>query len=72
MFQIYRPADSYTTYAIRLCASGASIFDSSTGKRTFVDGDFETIHAAIGVYLLRQFRVDDAWGELSRGIFNSP
>jgi hypothetical protein len=33
--------------------------------------NFGTIHQALGVYLLRQFRVDDAWGELSRGIFDS-
>ncbi len=72
MFQIYRPADSETTYAIHLCASGAYIFDTSTRRRTFVDGDFDTIHQALGVYLLRQFRVDDAWGELSRGSFDSP
>ncbi len=51
----------------------AYILDS-TRKRTFVDGDgdgdFESIHVALGVFLLRQFRVDDAWGELSRGIFD--
>jgi hypothetical protein len=47
-----------------------SLFDPSTRRRTFVDGEFETTHAAVGVYLLRQFRVDDAWGELSRGIFD--
>ena len=49
MYRIYRPADSNTTYAIRLCTDGAHIFDSSTGKRTFVDGDFETMHVALGI-----------------------
>ncbi len=72
MYRIYRPADSSTTYAIQLSSDGADIFDGSTRRRTFVDGEFETIHAALGVYLLRQLMVDDAWGELSRGIFNSP
>lgn len=72
MFGIYRPANSTTAYAIKLCADGACIFDSSTGKRTFVDGDFDTIHEALGIYLLRQMKVNDAWGELSRGIFDSP
>ena len=71
MYRIYRPAESNTTYAIRLSTGGAYIFDSSTGQHTFVDGDFiNTIHQALGIYLLRQFRVNDAWGVLSRGIFD--
>ena len=72
MYRIYRSADSSTTFAIKLTADGARIFDSSTGKRTFVDGEFSTIHEALGVYLLRHLKVCNAWGELSRGIFDSP
>jgi hypothetical protein len=72
MYRIYRPADSSTTYAIRLCTDGAYIFDSSTRHHPFIAGEFTTINEALGVYLLRQFSVNDAWGELSRGIFDSP
>ena len=70
MYRIYKPINSDTTYAIKLCPQGASIFDSSTRCLTFVDVDFETIHQALGVYLLRQLRVDDAYGELMRGAFD--
>ncbi len=72
MYRIYKPSDSDITYAIKLCTDGCTIIDGCTRRRTFVDGEFESIHQALGVYLLRQLRVDDAWGELSRGIFNSP
>jgi len=71
MYRIYRPADSSTRYGIQLYSDGAYIFDSSTRQHTFVDGEFGTIHQALGVYLLRQMSVNDAWAELSRGIFDS-
>ncbi len=72
MYHIYR-STNLTTYAIQLCTGtdGTLIFDTSTKRRTFLDGEFETIHQALGIYLLRQFRVNDAWGELSMGIFDS-
>lgn len=70
MFRIYRPANSDTTYAIRLSPQGASILDSSTGQRSFVDGNFETIHQALGKYLLMQLRVDDAYSEIMMGVFD--
>ena len=69
MFRIYRPAYSTTTYAIQLSPKGASIFDTSTGSHTFVDGNFDTIHQALGKYLLRQFKVNAGFSELSIGIF---
>jgi hypothetical protein len=72
MFQTYRPADSNINYAIKLTADGVHIFDSSTRRRTFVDGEFDTIHQALGIYLLRQFRVDDAYGVLMQGAFDCP
>ena len=70
MYRIYKPLDSDITYAIKLCTDGAYIFDSSTGRRTFVDGEFSTINEALGVYLLRQLRVNDAYGELMTGAFD--
>lgn len=70
MYRLYKPADSDITYAIKLGSNGAHIFDGSAGRRTFIDGDFETIHQALGVYLLRQMKVNDAWGELTMGIFD--
>ena len=72
MYRIYRPADSSTTYAIKLYAGGACILDSSTRSHTFVDGEFSTIHQALGVYLLRQLKVDAAYSELMIGAFDSP
>ena len=70
MFRIYRPANSTITYAIRLSPQGASIFESSTKQSTFIDGRFSTIHAALGVYLLRQMQVDAGYGELMMGAFD--
>ncbi len=72
MYQIYKPIHSDITYAIRVHSNGACILDSSTKRRTFIPGTHKTHHQALGVYLLRQFRVDDAWGELTMGIFDSP
>ena len=69
MYRIYKPIDSDITYAIALSTDGAYVLDSSTKRRTFLSGEYETINQALGVYLLRQFRVNNAWGELSRGIF---
>lgn len=72
MYRIYRPADSDTTYGIRLDSAGATIFDHDTKQRTFIEGYFATIHQALGTYLLRQFKVDAAYDELTFGLFDSP
>lgn len=72
MYRIYRPADSSATYGIQLHSDGATVFDHSTKQRTFIEGDFATIHQALGIYLLRQFKVDAAYGELTFGLFDSP
>ena len=72
MYRIYRPNDSDTTYGIRLESDGATIFDHGTKQSTLIEGDFETIHQALGTYLLRQFKVDAAYGELTMGLFDSP
>lgn len=70
MYRIYRPADSDTTYGIRLNSDGATIFDHDTKQSMFIEGDFSTIHQALGIYLLRHFKVDAAYGELTMGLFD--
>ncbi len=70
MYRIYKPSESEITYAIRLCADGADVVDTSTKQSTFIEGDFATIHQALGTYLLRQFKVDAAYGELTMGLFD--
>ena len=70
IFRIYRPVNSTTSYAIKLSPQGVSIFDTSTKSHTFVDGNFETIHQALGVYLLRQLKVDAAYSEIMMGAFD--
>jgi hypothetical protein len=64
VYRIYKPNHSDTTYAIKLSPQGASILDTSTRNLTFVDGDFETIHQALGTYLLRQMKVDAGYSEI--------
>ena len=70
MYRIYRPIDSDTSYGIRLHSDGATIFDHGTKQRMFIDGDFPTIHKALGTYLVRQFKVNAAYGELTMGLFD--
>jgi FAD synthase len=70
MYHIYKPIDSDITYAIQLSSDGANIFDSSIRHHTFVDGDFETIHQALGVYFIRQGQVNRGYGELTMRIFD--
>ena len=72
MYRIYKPSHADTAFAIKLSPQGASIFDTSTGSHTFVDGEFLTIHQALGKYLLRQMKVNATYSEIMRGAFDSP
>jgi hypothetical protein len=41
-----------------------------TRSLAFVDGDFETIHQALGTYLLRQMKVDAGYSGIMMVVFD--